>query len=84
MLRVALTLLEREDILLKPLFMGGCHAPRRYLVWVNDVQYWHRTLRSARARVMLRQRGGNDTLVRCLEASVCNWWLCQPHGWRAA
>lgn len=55
-----------------------------YLVWVNDDQYWHRTLRGAQARAMLGQRGGNDTLVRSLKPPFVAWWPSQPHGWRAA
>ncbi len=38
-----------------------------YLVWINDEQHWHRTMRRAHARVMLAQLSGKDALVRSLK-----------------
>jgi hypothetical protein len=55
-----------------------------YLVWVNDEQYWHRTVREAQARAMLVQRGGKDTFVRGLKPPFVAWWPSQPPGRRAA
>ncbi len=38
-----------------------------YLVWINDEQYWHRTMRNAHARVRLGQRSGQDVVIRSLK-----------------
>jgi hypothetical protein len=38
-----------------------------YLVWINDDQYWHRTMRGAQARVRLGQLSGKDAFIRSLK-----------------
>lgn len=38
-----------------------------YLVWINDDQYWHRTMRRAHARVRLGKLSGKDTVIRSLK-----------------
>lgn len=38
-----------------------------YLVWINDEQYWHRTMQRAHARVRLGQRSGQDVVIRSLK-----------------
>lgn len=55
-----------------------------YLVWINDEQHWHRTLRGAQSRALLGQRGGKDTLVRSVKPPFVAWWPSQPPSRRAA
>jgi hypothetical protein len=38
-----------------------------YLVWINDQQYWHRTMQGAHARVRLAQLSGKDAFIRSLK-----------------
>ena len=55
-----------------------------YLAWINDEQYWHRTLRAAQARVVFAQESGKDTLVRSLKPPFAVWWPSQPPSRHAA
>lgn len=49
-----------------------------YLAWINDDHYWHYEFRAARARVVLAQFSGKDTLLRRLKFPSSVWSATQP------
>ena len=55
-----------------------------YLAWINDDQYWHRTFRTAQARVVLAQLSGKDTVLRRLQRPCAVWCSSPPLTRRAA
>ncbi len=55
-----------------------------YLLWINDEQHWHRTMREAQARATLAQVSSKDTLVRSLQPPFVAWWPSRSPSRRAA
>ncbi len=49
-----------------------------YLAWINDEQYWHREFQAAKARVVLAQFRGKDTVLRSLTFPSSVWSASQP------
>jgi hypothetical protein len=67
------------------LITKGCFVKTSgYVVWVNDMSFWHRTQAGAQKRVFKAELRGQDVFIHALDQGPDNPRPVRPGGKRAA